>query len=425
VNIDLSGKTILVGVSGSIAAYKACELARLFVKSGADVHVVMSDNAIRFVSPLTFEALTSNPVLHSGTESWSCDLNHINIGKKADAFVIAPATANTINKLSKGLADTLLLQTALAYKGPLLIAPAANTNMIENHYTQGSLKMLAVNDVTIISPQNKLLACGDTGNGALSDPLEIFYQTVKAIMIDDFWLNRKVVITGGGTREKIDEVRYIGNFSSGKMGNALATALYIKGADVCYITTMPHGNLPKDIYTIDVQESTEMLEYTVDAVRVAKKGKMSKATLNNPEAIGMISKTPYLFMVAAVADYKPKFPQKGKLKKNQLGDSWSIELTQTEDILGTIDKSGIITIGFKAEMDHENGLENAKDSLKSKDLDAVCFNQLSNSDSFGTEENKISLITDKEEHDLGLHDKFTLSMKIVQSSKDLLKRVNE
>ena len=423
--IDLSGKTVLVGVTGSIAAYKACELVRLFVKSGANVLVVMSDSAIRFVSPLTFEALTKNPVLHSATESWSCDLNHIDIGKKADAFVIAPATANTINKLSKGLADTLLLQTALAYKGPLLLAPAANTNMIESHYTQGSLKMLAVNDISIISPQNKLLACGDIGNGALSDPLEIFYQTARAMLADDFWLDRKVVVTGGGTREKVDEVRYIGNFSSGKMGNALATALYIKGADVCYISTMPHGGLPRDIYTIDVQESAEMLEYTVDAVRVAKKGKMSKPTLNNPDTIGMLNKTPYLFMVAAVADYRPKFPQKGKLKKNQLGDNWTIELSKTEDILQAIDKNNIITIGFKAEMDKENGLKNAKDSLKSKDLDAVCFNQLSDSDSFGTEHNKIAFITDNAEHDLGLHDKLTLSMKIAQSSKDLLEITNE
>ena len=418
--IDLTNKTVLIGITGSIAAYKGCELARLFVKSGASVHIVMSESATRFISPLTFEALTKNPVLHSQTESWSNDLNHIDIGKKADAFVIAPATANTINKLSKGIADTLLLQTALAYKGPLLVAPAANTNMIESHYTQGSLKMLAVNDVKIISPQNKLLACGDEGNGALSEPIEIFYQVSKAMLIDDFWLDRKVVITGGGTREKIDEVRYIGNFSSGKMGNALATALYLKGADVCYISTMPHENIPKDIYTIDVQDSTEMLEYTVDAVRVAKKGKMSKPTLNDPEAIGMINKTPYLFMVAAVADYKPKFPQKGKLKKNQLGDSWNIELTKTEDILQTIDKNNIITIGFKAEMDEKNGLKNAKESLKSKSLDAVCFNQLSNSDSFGTEYNKVIFITNSAAQDLGLHNKLSLSMKIAQSSKDLL-----
>jgi len=245
------------------------------------------------------------------------------------------------------------------------------------------------------------------------------------MLVDDFWLDRKVVITGGGTREKIDEIRYIGNFSSGKMGNALATALYLKGADVCYISTMPHENLPNDIYTIDVQDSTEMLEYTVDAVRVAKKGKMSKPTLNDPEAIGMISKTPYLFMVAAVADYKPKFPQKGKLKKDQLGDNWNIELTKTEDILQSIDKNDIITIGFKAEMDKENGLKNAKGSLKSKSLDAVCFNQLSNSDSFGTEYNKVIFITNNSEQDLGLHDKLVLSMKIVQSSKDLLEDTDD
>lgn len=418
--INLAGKNVLLGITGSIAAYKACELARLLVKAGADVHVVMSSSATRFVSVLTFEALTRNPVLCEDSESWSSELNHIEIGKRADLFVIAPATANTINKLSKGVADTILLQTALAFRGPLLVAPAANTNMIESHYTQGSLKMLAVNDVGIVSAQNKLLACGDEGNGGLAEPLEIFYQSAKAMMIDEFWQDRKVVVTGGGTREKIDEVRYVGNFSSGKMAKALATALYLKGADVCYISTVSHGDLPSEIYTIDVEDSKELLDYTVDAVRVAKKGKMSKPTLNNPDAIGMIDKTPYLFMVAAVADYKPKFTQNSKLKKSQLGEQWSLDLIQTEDILKSIDKSGIVTVGFKAEMDSEKGLANAKALIEAKGVDAVCYNLLSNSDSFGTDENKIIFISDKQEEDLGLLNKYALSVKIADSSKALL-----
>ncbi|HHB93607.1 MAG TPA: bifunctional phosphopantothenoylcysteine decarboxylase/phosphopantothenate--cysteine ligase CoaBC, partial [Campylobacterales bacterium] len=281
--IDLRGKNILLGVTGSISAYKACEVARLFIKSGASVQVVMTPSAERFVSSLTFEALTRNQVLTENSESWATKLNHIDIGKSADLFVIAPTTANTINKLSKGIADNILLQTALAFNKPLLIAPSANTNMIENHYTVGSLKMLTVNEVTIISPQSKLLACGDEGNGGLAEPLEIFYQTAKQLLISDFWRDRKVVVTGGGTREKIDDVRYLSNFSSGKMANSLATALYLKGADVCLITTANHPNIPNEIYTIDVEDAEEMMEYTIDSIRVAKKGKMSRATMNSSQ----------------------------------------------------------------------------------------------------------------------------------------------
>ncbi len=423
--IDLKGKTVLLGITGSIAAYKACDIARLFVKSGAQVHVIMTEAAQRFVSALTMEALTGNPVLHEGTESWSSDLNHIDIGKKADIFLIAPATANTINKLSKGIADTILLQTALAYSRQILIAPAANTQMITNHYTEGSLKMLAVNDVHIISPQEKLLACGDEGNGALADPQEIYFQAAQALLEEPFWKDRKVVVTGGGTKEKIDEVRYLSNYSSGKMAKALATALYLKGADVCYISTMPHQDLPQEIYTIDVEDATEMLEYTVDAVRVSKKGKMSKPSLNNPEAIGMIQKTPYLYMAAAVADFTPKYPQKGKLKKSQLGEQWAIELTQTEDILKAINKKGIITVGFKAEMDPEHGLNHAKSLLSNKGVTAVCYNLLQDSQSFGTDIHEVTFITKEESQPLGQADKLTLAFKIIEQSRILDKGTYE
>ena len=423
--IDLKGKTILLGITGSIAAYKACEVARLFIKSGAEVHVIMTEAAQRFVTALTMEALTGNPVLHEETESWSSDLNHIDIGKKADIFLIAPATANTINKLSKGIADNILLQTALAYSRQLLIAPAANTQMIANHYTEGSLKMLRVNDVRIVAPQEKLLACGDEGDGALSDPLEIYYQACQALLEESFWKDRKVVITGGGTREKTDEVRYISNYSSGKMAKSLATALYLKGADVCYISTMPHKELPQEIYTIDVEDASEMLEYTVDAVRVAKKGIMSKPSLNNPDAIGMIQKTPYLFMAAAVADFTPKYPQAGKLKKSQLGETWNIELIQTKDILKQINKEGIITVGFKAEMDPENGLNHAKALISNKGVTAVCYNLLKDSQSFGTEDNEITFITEQTTKALGKADKLTLSFKIIEQSMALDKGNNE
>ena len=418
--IKLKNKTVLLGVTGSISAYKACDLARLFIKAGASVQVVMTPSAERFVSALTFEALTRNAVLTESSESWASGLNHIDIGKACDVFVVAPATANTINKMSKGIADNILLQTALAFNKTLLIAPSANTNMIEHHYTVGSLKMLGVNEVRIIASQSKLLACGDTGNGALAEPSEIFYQTAKALLEEEFWTDRKVVVTGGGTREKIDEVRYLSNFSSGKMANALATSLYLKGADVCLITSKEHSEIPSEIYTIEVESAEEMKDYTVDAVRVSKKGKMSKATMNSSEPIHLIQKKPYLFMAAAVADFTPKFPQNGKIKKSDIGEEWKVELKQTEDVLQVVNKLGLTTIAFKAEMDSENGFDNAKNSIESKGIDAVCYNLLKDSQSFGTEDNAITFISNKESVDLGTASKLDLSFKILNESKKLL-----
>jgi phosphopantothenoylcysteine decarboxylase/phosphopantothenate--cysteine ligase len=418
-NINLSGRNVLLGVTGSISAYKACEVARAFIKSGASVRVIMTPSSQRFISALTFEALTRERVLREESESWVSDLNHIDIGKWADVFVIAPATANTINKLSKGIADNILLQSALAFNKPLLVAPSANTNMIDNHYTTGSLKMLAVNSVKIISSQSKLLACGDEGDGALAEPIEIFYQTAQKMLIDDFWKDRRVIVTGGGTREKIDDVRYISNFSSGKMANALATALYLRGADVCLISTKEHLNIPKEIYTIDVEDTDEMLEYIIDSIRVAKKGKISHATMSSSEPIHLIQKRPYLFMNAAVADFTPKFPQIGKIKKSDIGDNWTLELKQNLDILSTIDKRGLTTIAFKAEMDNKNGFSNAKSILKRKSIDAVCYNLLRGSESFGTDNNNITFITDNNSIDLGYSDKLSLSFKILDESKKI------
>ena len=417
--INLTGKSVLLGVTGSISAYKACDLARLFVKAGAQVHVVMTPSAERFVSALTFEALTRNPVLTESSESWSSELNHIEVGKKCDAFIIAPASANTLNKLSKGIADNILTQTALAYAGPMLVAPAANTQMLKNHYTVGSLKMLGVNDYTIIEPQEKLLACGDIGSGALAEPSEIFFETAKELLKEEFWEDRRIVVTGGGTREKIDEVRYLSNFSSGKMAKSLCLSLYLKGADVCYLTTMGDEGLPQSIYTIDVDDTQELLDYTQDAIRVAKKGKMSKPSMNATDR-HLIQKEPYLFMVAAVADFTPKFPQEGKLKKSMLGESWNIELTQTPDILSNLDKMDIKTVAFKAEMDGEHGLANAQALLEQKRVDAVCYNLLNNSESFGTSDNEITFITKEKQTPLGKADKLTLSDKILTEAKALL-----
>ena len=417
--VNLQGKRILVGVTGSISAYKACELVRLFVKSGAEVQVVMSPAAERFVSTLSFEALTRNPVLIEATESWSTALNHIDAGKSADAFVIAPATANTLNKLSKGIADNLLLQSALAYAGPLIVAPAANTQMLRNHYTEGSIKMLRVNDITVVEPVKKELACGDEGIGALADPAEIYYQTCRELMRTPFWSDRKAVVTGGGTREPIDGVRYLSNYSSGKMANALALALYLRGSDVCLVTAARHEELPGEIYTIEVETAQEMLEYTVDCIRVAKKGKMSRPSMNSEQPVGMIQKTPYLFMAAAVSDYRPRYPQECKLKKQSLGEEWSLELVQNPDILQSVDKSGIYTVAFKAETDAEHAEAHAGKLLEEKKVDAVCLNLLKGPESFGTEDNEVLFLGDESSVRLARAPKSDIALQILDQSEKL------
>ncbi len=401
--IDLTGKTVLLGVTGSISTYKSCDLARLFVKAGAEVHVVMTSSAGRFVSALTFEALTRNAVLTDNSESWASELNHIDITKKCDVFVIAPTTANTLNKLSQGIADNILTQTVLAFKGQVLVAPAANTQMLANSYTSESLKMLEEN-FSIITPQEKLLACGDVGNGALAEPSEIFFETAKALLREDFWTDREVVVTGGGSREKIDEVRFISNFSSGKMAKALCLALYLKGAKVQYITSMGSEGLPLSIKITSFEDAEALLAHTQIALDSSRQES---------------AKETYLFMVAAVADFTPKSPKSGKVKKSSLGETWNIELTQTPDILSTLKRTGIKTIGFKAEMDSKEGLNNAVKLLSAKNVDAVCYNLLQDAKSFGGDENEITFITKETQTPLGRRDKFALSNKILDESKKL------
>ena len=417
--VDLKERKVLLGVTGSIAAYKACEIVRLFVKAGAEVRVVMTPSAERFVSPLTFEALTRQPVLTEESENWSDERNHIDTAHWAEVFVVAPATANTLNKLSKGFADNLLLQCALAYAGPIVVAPAANTQMLRSHYTEGSLKMLKVNDVTVVEPESKLLACGDEGSGALADPLEIFYQGARALLEEPFWKDRKAVVTGGGTREAIDAVRFLGNRSSGKMADALTTALWLRGADICYLRTVANPGLPKAIYTIDVESAREMGEYLTDCIRVAKKGVMSRPSMNNPNPVGMIQKTPYLFMAAAVSDYRPRYPQDGKLKKSTLGEHWSLELEQTPDLLKTTPREGIVTVAFKAETDEESGKENARKLLEEKGVEAVCYNHVGGETGFGSDENAVTFLSPESEVEIARAPKQLLAFSILDQARKL------
>lgn len=390
----LKDKKILVAVTGSIAIYKALELIRLYIKAGAKVRVIMTEGAKKFISPITFEAISQSKVLEEANENWdkSQDYNHIDIGKWSDIFVIAPCSANTINKLSNGLADNLLTQAALAYPRMKILAPAANTNMLRNPVTQASIKMLKLCNFEIIESQTKELVCKDVGDGAMADPEAIFYATARELLKEEYWVNRKVVLSGGGTVEKIDDVRYISNFSSGKMASSLALSLYLKGAEVCLVSSRGFENLPKDIHVIPVQSSAEMYEYLVDSVRIAKKGVMTKTTLMDASRPELIQKTPYLFMVAAVSDYVPSFPQDGKMKKDMIGPSWDLNLKQNIDILSSLDKSEMISIGFKAEMDEVSALNNASSMLEKKNLDGVCLNILGDDNSFGSDSNEIELI---------------------------------
>jgi phosphopantothenoylcysteine decarboxylase/phosphopantothenate--cysteine ligase len=389
----LKNKNILVGVTGSIAIYKTLEIIRLFIKANANVRVIMSEEAKRFVTPLTFEAISQNEVLHVETESWANDLNHIHIGKWADLFLIAPISANSINKLANGIADNLLTQTILAFNKTVVIAPSANTNMILNPITQKSIETLKNLGFVISEPQEKLLACLDSGTGAMSEPQSVFDITARELLKDKFWNGKKVVVTGGGSIEKIDDVRCLTNFSSGKQADALAYEYFLAGADVTLIS------------------SKESLH--VEALHVESSSEFKKAIKSN------LCKGSYLVMCAAISDFVPKHVQKGKLKKEKFGDAWNLELTKNEDILLGLDKKDIKTIGFKAEMDSKTALSNAKNMLTKKSLDAVCLNLLEEKNSFGSNENRVTFITKTDETNLELSSKQNIAKQIVELSKQL------
>ena len=392
----LKDKKILIGVTGSIAIYKTLDLIRLYIKSGAVVRVLMSESAKKFINPITFEAISQNKVLDESSESWdkSQNYNHIDITKWADILLIAPATANTINKISCGIADNLLLQTVLACKKKIIIAPAANTNMIENPITIQSINNLKNLGFEVLQTQTKELACKDVGNGAMLEPIDIFHKTCKELLKTSYWENRRVVLSGGGTVEKIDDVRYISNFSSGKMASNLATALYYLGADVSLVITRGYENIPKDIDLQIVDSSQTMF--------LALQDKLALKSL----------KKSFLFMVAAISDYIPKESFSGKLKKEKLGETWSLELSKNIDILATLNKSEIYSIGFKAEMDKKEAKSNAQNMLKNKNLDAVCLNILDENNSFGSQNNNIELILKDRSFDFS-GDKLDISLEIL------------
>ncbi len=416
----LAGKKVLLGITGSISAYKSIELIRHLTKAGATVRVILTQSGARFVTPLTLEALTGNAVIDEKSENWYSDANHIALAKWADAFIIAPCTANTLNKLANGIADNLLTQTSLAYSRIKIIAPSANTAMLANPITQASMKLLKLANYTLVDTQTKELACKTTGDGALADPMELFYVVARELLRQTFWEHRRVLVTGGGTIEKIDEVRYLSNFSSGKMASSLAIALYLRGAHVCFVSTQFPTTLPQDMCSQKVQSAQSMQEALTSKLATIH-APLAKAPslVHHDHEHTHAPKTPYLFMAAAVSDFRVAHPSAGKTKKSTLGSTWELSLVENADIIASIDKKNLRTIAFKAEMDATNAHANAQKARIDKGVDAVCLNLLADSQSFGTDTHTLTYIDAHQEIALGMHDKLTLALALLDKAQAL------
>ena len=366
----LSGKTVLIGITGAIAAYKICELIRLFKKNNANVRVITTPNALNFVTKTTLESLSQNQIYIDQFNIDEFKPEHIALTDEAEIFIIAPITANTISKITHGICDNLLTSTFCAFKKPIIIAPCMNTNMWENPAIVENIETLRKRNIKIIEPETGFLACGTEGKGRLAD-INIIFETAKDILLPKQILKgKKIVITAGGTKENIDAVRYIGNYSSGKMGIALADNAYKLGADVTLISTV---DIKKQYKIINVQTAQEMYE----AVK--------------HEFINAYS----LIMAAAVSDYRVKNISKHKIKKD--GNPLTIELIENPDILKKISKNkkaNQIVVGFCAES--QNLIENAKNKIKNKGCDYICANDISKKDiGFSSDYNELYII-DKE-----------------------------
>jgi len=366
----LRSKTIVLGVTGGIAAYKAAEIASQLTQAGAKVNVIMTEEAVQFISAVTFRALTGRPVV---TEMFDLasefSIEHVSLAKAADIVVIAPATANIIAKLAAGIADEMLCCTVLATKAPVLIAPAMETNMYTNPITQENLSKLRARDFVIVGPATGWLASGKVGLGRLADINDIIGSVRQVLGRGGDLTGRHIVVTAGGTQEPVDPVRYLSNRSSGKMGYALAEAARDRGAKVTLISAPT--SLPEPV--------------GVNVIRVCTAEEMRQAVEN------VTLQADSLIMAAAVADYRPRKRAKDKIKKGKAG--LTLELECTADILGTV-KGDFIKVGFAAES--SNVLENARAKLKQKRLDLVVANDITASDSgFGTDTNRVTIIDRK------------------------------
>ena len=366
----LSGKCVVVGVTGGIAAYKTCEVVSRLKKLHADVRVIMTKNATEFVSPLTFQSLSHNPVsvdTFANIQTW--EIEHIALAQRADVFVIAPATANIIGKLACGIADDMLSTTVMATHAPVLIAPAMNTAMLENAATQQNMRTLSERGMRFIAPGTGMLACGTSGAGRMSEPSQIVDEIVRTLRPREDFAGLSVVVTAGPTAEPLDPVRYITNRSSGKMGYAIAEAAHARGAHVTLISGPTAIQPPKG----------------VDFVRIGTTQELYDAVLGHADADVVIQ-------AAAPADYRAREISPTKIKRT--GDSLMIELVPNPDIaaaLGARKHPGQTLVGFAAETN--NVIENAQGKLKRKSLDLIVANDVTRAGAgFDVDTNIVTMI---------------------------------
>lgn len=365
-------KSIIIGVSGGIAAYKTAYLVSALSKTEADVNVIMTDNACEFISPLVFETLTGNKCyVDTFDRNFKFDVEHISLAKKADIFMIAPATANVIAKIANGIADDMLTTTFLASKCKKIVSPAMNTAMFENQITQDNIAKLKKYGIGVVEPQNGLLACGDTGAGKMPEPDFLFDVIEREIAREKDMLGKKILVTAGATMESLDPVRFLTNHSSGKMGFAIAKEAMLRGAEVTVVKANTTAAIPNFVKIVEVSSAKDMF----DAV----------TALSDQQDI--------IVKAAAVADYTPESYVDSKIKKKD-GDL-SIPLKRTMDILkylGENKKEGQFLCGFSMETD--NMLENSKAKLSKKNADMIVANNLRDAGSgFKTDTNAVTLIT--------------------------------
>lgn len=384
-------KSIIIGVSGGIAAYKTAYLVSALSKTEADVNVIMTDNACEFISPLVFETLTGNKCyVDTFDRNFKFDVEHISLAKKADIFMIAPATANVIAKIANGIADDMLTTTFLASKCKKIVSPAMNTAMFENQITQDNIAKLKKYEIGVVEPRNGLLACGDTGAGKMPEPDFLFDVIEREIAREKDMLGKKVLVTAGATMESLDPVRFLTNHSSGKMGFAIAKEAMLRGAEVTVVKANTTAAIPNFVKIVEVSSAKDMF----DAV----------TALSDQQDI--------IVKAAAVADYTPESYVDSKIKKKD-GDL-SIPLKRTMDILkylGENKKEGQFLCGFSMETD--NMLENSKAKLSKKNADMIVANNLRDAGSgFKTDTNAVTLITRDGHRSLELKSKAEVAKEI-------------
>lgn len=384
-------KSIIIGVSGGIAAYKTAYLVSALSKTEADVNVIMTDNACEFISPLVFETLTGNKCyVDTFDRNFKFDVEHISLAKKADIFMIAPATANVIAKIANGIADDMLTTTFLASKCKKIVSPAMNTAMFENQITQDNIAKLKKYGIGVVEPQNGLLACGDTGAGKMPEPDFLFDVIEREIAREKDMLGKKVLVTAGATMESLDPVRFLTNHSSGKMGFAIAKEAMLRGAEVTVVKANTAAEIPNFVKIVEVSSAKDMF----DAV----------TALSDQQDI--------IVKAAAVADYTPESYVDSKIKKKD--GELSIPLKRTNDILkylGENKKEGQFLCGFSMETD--NMLENSKAKLSKKNADMIVANNLKDAGSgFKTDTNAVTLITKDGHKSLELKSKAEVAKEI-------------